>query len=73
MSCRRCRVHKKYEEVFVPAVKKGVPPPGERRVLIADLPDWAQLPFEGYECAFTPSSQMTVLNAQVLSVGEHDC
>jgi hypothetical protein len=51
MSCRRCRVHKKYEEVFVPAVKKGVPPPGERRVLIAELPDWAQLPFEGYEYA----------------------
>lgn len=34
----------------MPAVKKGVPPPGERRVLIAELPDWAQLAFEGYEC-----------------------
>ena len=51
VSCHLCRVHKKYEEVFVPAVKKGVPPPGERRVLIAELPDWAQLPFEGYKCA----------------------
>ena len=34
----------------MPAVKKGVPPPGERRVLIAELPEWAQLPFDGYEC-----------------------
>lgn len=33
----------------MPAVKKGVPPPGERRVRIDELPEWAQLAFDGYE------------------------
>lgn len=35
----------------MPAVKKGVPPAGERRVLISEMPEWAQLAFDGYECA----------------------
>ncbi len=43
------RTFKNYEEVRVPAVKPGAPPPGERLVPIADLPDWAQLAFPGYK------------------------
>jgi len=44
----RRQVFKGYEEVKVPAVKPGVPPPGEPTVYITDLPEWAQLAFEGY-------------------------
>ncbi|GAB4820015.1 hypothetical protein N2152v2_007061 [Parachlorella kessleri] len=43
------KTFKNYEEVRVPAVKPGAPPPGERLVPIADLPDWAQLAFPGYK------------------------
>jgi activating signal cointegrator complex subunit 3 len=42
-------VHKGWEEVAVPAVPPGVPPPGEARVTIADLPAWARPAFAGYE------------------------
>ncbi len=46
-----CRVHKKYEEVFVPAMKKGEMALGEMLVKIREMPDWAQVAFEGYKCA----------------------
>lgn len=39
---------KGYEEVTVPATQPSAPPPGEERVLIEQLPDWAQLAFAGY-------------------------
>ncbi len=45
-----CRVHKKYEEVSVPAVKKGVMGVNEALVKIEEMPDWAQIAFEGYQC-----------------------
>lgn len=31
----------------MPAIKTAPPPPGERLVPIAELPDWAQLAFPG--------------------------
>lgn len=42
-------VYKGYEEVKVPAMKRGELAPGEVLVKISQLPDWAQLAFEGYE------------------------
>jgi len=44
------QVYKGYEEVKVPPAKGGGLKPGEVLVDIADLPDWAQLAFEGYKC-----------------------
>ncbi|KAK9868384.1 hypothetical protein WJX84_004044 [Apatococcus fuscideae] len=41
--------HKGYEEVRVPAIATAQPGPGEKMVLIEDLPEWAQLPFDGYK------------------------
>ncbi|KAK9850259.1 hypothetical protein WJX84_005584 [Apatococcus fuscideae] len=41
--------HKGYEEVRVPAVATAQPKPGEKKVLIEELPEWAQLPFDGYK------------------------
>ncbi len=46
-----CRVHKKYEEVLVPALKKAVAPEDERVVRVSEMPDWAQLAFDGYQCS----------------------
>ena len=43
------RVFKGYEEVKVPPAKSGGLKPGETLVDIAELPDWAQLAFEGYK------------------------
>ena len=48
---RLCRGHKGFEEVRVPAVATAQPGPGEKKVLIEELPEWAQLPFDGYKCA----------------------
>ena len=42
-------VYKGYEEVKVPPAKSGGLKPGEVLVEIAELPDWAQLAFEGYK------------------------
>ena len=42
------KAYKGYEEVHVPAIATGIRPPGERSVRIEELPDWAQLAFEGY-------------------------
>jgi len=41
--------YKGYEEVSVPAVQPSLPPSTEKRVLISDLPSWAQKAFQGYE------------------------
>lgn len=46
------RGHKGYEEVRVPAVATAQAKPGEKKVLIEELPEWAQLPFDGYKYAF---------------------
>ena len=43
------QVYKGYEEVKVPPAKGGGLKPGEVLVEIAELPDWAQLAFEGYQ------------------------
>ena len=43
------QVYKGYEEVKVPPAKGGGLKPGEVLVDIAELPDWAQLAFEGYK------------------------
>jgi activating signal cointegrator complex subunit 3 len=42
-------VYKGYEEVTVPATKSDGCAPGEVLVSIDELPDWAQLAFEGYK------------------------
>lgn len=42
---------KGYEEVKVPAAKKGEPGPGEKMVLVEEMEEWAQLAFSGYKCA----------------------
>ena len=47
--CCLDRAFKGYEEVKVPAVKPGAPPPGEELVKIEDMEEWAQLPFAGYK------------------------
>ncbi len=47
--CSLDRAFKGYEEVKVPAVKPGAPPPGEELVKIEDMEEWAQLPFAGYK------------------------
>ena len=44
------RNFKKYEEVYVPAVRTGGLGAGERLVLISEMEDWAQLAFDGYKC-----------------------
>lgn len=65
------KTFKGYEEVRVPAVQPGAPPPGERSVLISELPEWAQLAFAGYKAlnriqsrifatAFTSNENMLV-------------
>lgn len=41
-------VYKGYEEVKVPAASPAAIPPSEVKVMINDLPDWAQLSFKGY-------------------------
>lgn len=43
------RAYKGYEEVSVPAVQPSLPPSTEKRVLISDLPSWAQKAFQGYD------------------------
>ncbi len=53
-----CRGHKGYEEVRVPAVGTGQPNPGEKKVLIEDLPEWAQLAFDGYKYALSQNAAM---------------
>lgn len=40
--------HKGYEEVLVPAIAPGVPGKDERKVMIEEMPEWAQLAFLGY-------------------------
>ena len=57
------RGHKGYEEVRVPAIATAQPGPGEKMVLIEDLPEWAQLPFDGYKCVPLPHVQLAALPA----------
>lgn len=43
------RTFKGYEEVQVPPTPTGARKPGERQVMITELPGWAQLAFDGYK------------------------
>lgn len=36
------RSKKGYEEIHIPALKKAVPPPGEKKVSVQQLPEWAR-------------------------------
>ena len=45
------RNFKKYEEVYVPAIKTGGLAADEQLVRIREMEEWAQLAFEGYKCA----------------------
>ena len=42
------KTYKGYEEVYVPAIPTGQPRPGEKMVMISELPEWAQVAFAGY-------------------------
>ena len=65
------KTFKKYEEIHVPPAAKAPKPSPDELVAISDMPEWAQLAFEGYthlnrvqsrifKTAFTSNENMLV-------------
>ena len=57
----------------MPAVATAQPGPGEKKVLIEELPEWAQLPFDGYKCALQASTIPSPDSRPTLIVSSSEC